>query len=98
MAAKSFFVDYTAHQIVIGLDPTGHTIEASTRTMGLHLERASGSIVRGIQFDEAAAHAMGLRLLKIIRYFKGELLIAFTATSGEAMIPVRSRNCGGRLL
>lgn len=28
-----------------------------------------------------------LPLLKIIRYFKDELLIAFTATSGEAMIP-----------
>jgi aerobic C4-dicarboxylate transport protein len=28
-----------------------------------------------------------LRVLKILRYFKDELLIAFTATSGEAMIP-----------
>jgi aerobic C4-dicarboxylate transport protein len=33
------------------------------------------------------AWLFGLPLLKIIRYFKDELLIAFTATSGEAMIP-----------
>ena len=33
------------------------------------------------------AWIFGLPLLKIIRYFKDELLIAFTATSGEAMIP-----------
>ena len=33
------------------------------------------------------ARLFGLRVLKIIRYFKDELLIAFTATSGEAMIP-----------
>src|SRR5437764_2788153 len=33
------------------------------------------------------AWMFGLPLLKIIRYFKDELLIAFTATSGEAMIP-----------
>src|SRR5262249_10800236 len=35
----------------------------------------------------AIARLFGLPLLKIIRYFKDELLIAFTATSGEAMIP-----------
>ena len=33
------------------------------------------------------ARLFGLRVLKIIRYFKDELLIAFSATSGEAMIP-----------
>jgi aerobic C4-dicarboxylate transport protein len=33
------------------------------------------------------ARLVGLRLLKILRYFKDELLIAFSATSGEAMIP-----------
>jgi aerobic C4-dicarboxylate transport protein len=33
------------------------------------------------------AWLFGLPLLKIIWYFKDELLIAFTATSGEAMIP-----------
>jgi aerobic C4-dicarboxylate transport protein len=33
------------------------------------------------------ARLFGLRLLKILRYFKDELLIAFSATSGEAMIP-----------
>src|SRR5712691_2684214 len=33
------------------------------------------------------ARLFGLRILKIIRYFKDELLIAFSATSGEAMIP-----------
>ena len=35
----------------------------------------------------AIAWIFGLRLLQIIRYFKDELLIAFIATSGEAMIP-----------
>src|SRR6202162_5902526 len=35
----------------------------------------------------AIAWLFGLPLLRIIRYFKDELLIAFTATSGEAMIP-----------
>jgi len=33
------------------------------------------------------AHLFGLQLWKIIRYFKEELLIAFSATSGEAMLP-----------
>ena len=33
------------------------------------------------------ARLFGLRLLKILRYFKDDLLIAFSATSGEAMIP-----------
>ena len=33
------------------------------------------------------AWLFGLPLLKIMRYFKDELLIAFTATSGAAMIP-----------
>src|SRR5499433_384396 len=33
------------------------------------------------------ARLFGLRVLKILRYFKEELLIAFSATSGEAMIP-----------
>ena len=33
------------------------------------------------------ARIFGLRLWKIIRYFRDELLIAFSATSGEAMIP-----------
>ena len=33
------------------------------------------------------ARMAGLRLLPIIAYFKDELLIAFSATSGEAMIP-----------
>jgi Na+/H+-dicarboxylate symporter len=33
------------------------------------------------------AWLFGLRLWKIVRYFKEELLIAFGATSGEAMIP-----------
>lgn len=33
------------------------------------------------------ARVFGLRVWKIIRYFKDELLIAFSATSGEAMIP-----------
>lgn len=33
------------------------------------------------------ARLFGLRIWKIIQYFKEELLIAFSATSGEAMIP-----------
>lgn len=33
------------------------------------------------------ARIFGLRVWKLIRYFKDELLIAFSATSGEAMIP-----------
>jgi aerobic C4-dicarboxylate transport protein len=36
---------------------------------------------------EVIARLLGLNLWKIIRYFKDELLIAFSATSGEAMIP-----------
>jgi aerobic C4-dicarboxylate transport protein len=33
------------------------------------------------------ARVFGLRVWPIVRYFKDELLIAFTATSGEAMVP-----------
>ena len=33
------------------------------------------------------ARLFGLRVWKLIRYFREELLIAFTATSGEAMVP-----------
>jgi hypothetical protein len=57
VAGRSFYVDYTAHQLVIGLNPAGHTIEASTKMMGLHLEHATGSVIRGIQFDEFATPA-----------------------------------------
>jgi len=39
-----------------------------------------------IVFGAIARH-FDLRVWKIIRYFKDELLIAFSATSGEAMIP-----------
>ena len=35
----------------------------------------------------SVARLFGLRLWKLVRYFKDELLIAFSATSGEAMIP-----------
>jgi aerobic C4-dicarboxylate transport protein len=35
----------------------------------------------------AVARLCGLRLTALLRYFKDELLIAFSATSGEAMIP-----------
>jgi Na+/H+-dicarboxylate symporter len=35
----------------------------------------------------AIARVFGLRVWSILRYFKDELLIAFSATSGEAMIP-----------
>ena len=38
-------------------------------------------------FGLIARHVRPARLLKIARYFKDELLIAFSATSGEAMIP-----------
>ncbi len=35
----------------------------------------------------AIARIFGLRVWKILRYFKDELLVVFAATSGEAMIP-----------
>ena len=43
------------------------------------------------------ARLFGLRVWRLIRYFKDELLIAFSATSGEAMIPravVKLENMG----
>lgn len=52
--------------------------------------------VRVVGFG-AIAWLFSLPLLKIIRYFEDELLIAFTATSGEAMIPrsiVKRRRMG----
>ena len=42
---------------------------------------------RGQRLAGLIARLFGLRVWKIIRYFKDELLIAFSATSGEAMIP-----------
>ena len=57
VTARSFYVDYTAHQLVIGTDPNGHTVEASTQTLGLRLEQARGSIVRGIEVDRYATPA-----------------------------------------
>ncbi len=59
VVGKNFLVDYAAHQLVIGIDPAGHTVEASTRMNGLHLLRAAGSVVKGIQFDHFATPVNG---------------------------------------
>lgn len=45
------------------------------------------SVIFVIVIFGGISRLLGLRLWKIVRYFKEELLIAFGATSGEAMLP-----------
>ena len=51
---STFAVDYAKHQLAIGVNPSGHTIEATTFDVALTLVKANNSIIRGIQFDEFA--------------------------------------------
>ena len=54
VAGKTFFVDYAASQLFIGVDPTAHRVEASYLQTGLMLSNATGSVVRGLQFEHYA--------------------------------------------
>jgi len=63
---------------------------------GFHALTSLGWLLLGVYLTSALfvlvgfgliARLFDLRVLKILRYFKDELLIAFAATSGEAMIP-----------
>jgi hypothetical protein len=49
-----FYVDTGRRELVIGVDPNGHTVEASYLTTALSFENASGSILRGIEIDRYA--------------------------------------------
>ena len=54
VAGKSFFVDYSLSQLFIGVDPTGHVLEASYLQVGLMLNNADNSVIRGLQFEQFA--------------------------------------------
>jgi parallel beta-helix repeat protein len=47
VTAGKFFVDTTNHKLIIGSDPTGRTVEASTLTQALKIWGV-GSVVRGL--------------------------------------------------
>ena len=53
--AGEFFVDYATSKLYIGSDPTGKTVEATTRQYALNLEGGSAiQIIRGIGFTRFA--------------------------------------------
>ncbi len=59
LAAGRFFVDYAAHDLYVGDNPTGpHTVvEATTRVQAARFNSAAaGSVVRGIGFERYAAY------------------------------------------
>jgi hypothetical protein len=50
VGSGSFFVDYATDKLYIGANPSGHQVEATAYKMGLVINNASGSIVRGLGF------------------------------------------------
>ncbi len=54
---KAFYVDYATSQLTIGVDPAGHLVEGATKSVGLSLVNADGSIIRGLQFEHFATSA-----------------------------------------
>jgi parallel beta-helix repeat protein len=51
---RTFYVDTARRKLVIGVDPSGHAVDASYLTTALSFENASGSILRGIEIDRYA--------------------------------------------
>ena len=50
-----FYVDYTHHQLYIGSNPNGHTVEATTQAIALNISYgADGTVVRGLGFEHYA--------------------------------------------
>ena len=50
-----FYVDYTHHQLYIGSNPNGHTVEATTQAVALYVNyNDDGTIVRGLGFEHYA--------------------------------------------
>lgn len=57
VVAGTFFVDTANQQLVLGSDPTGHTVEATVEEKAVQFNAGSdGSVVRGIGFAHYAAH------------------------------------------
>jgi mannuronan 5-epimerase len=53
----TFFIDPASLALYVGSDPTGATMEASTRWRALQLNAgAAGSVLRGLHFSEYAPH------------------------------------------
>ena len=63
VVGNTFYVDYSAHQLFMGANPSGHQVEASARSRGLYLNQATGSIVRGIAVVHYANHPNDLGAL-----------------------------------
>ena len=52
VSAGTFYVDYTHHQLYIGDNPTGKTVEASAQAIALNIAYgADGTVVRGLGFE-----------------------------------------------
>lgn len=61
VTASSFCVDYTTNQLFIGQDPSGKTVEATSRQFAINFgggaSTADGSMVRGLGFKHFGANS-----------------------------------------
>ena len=56
VSAGEFYVDYNYNKLYIGSDPGGKTVEATARSRALYLDKAHGSVIRGLGFMHYATH------------------------------------------
>lgn len=56
VSAGEFYVDYNYNKLYIGSDPGGKSVEASNRSQALYLDKAHGSVIRGLGFMHYATH------------------------------------------
>lgn len=88
MSAGTFFVDYAADELYVGVDPTGRTVEASTRKRALRAvtSAASGTVVRGLGF----MHYAGSRFAGTLQSDSNQSIfenntVAWSASRGMAV-------------
>jgi len=81
--AGTFFVDKTKSQLVIGSDPNGKTVEASTLTQAMSL-RSSGSVFRGfgVRRYATSVHQMGTVVVAAADVTVADVTIRDNSTTG----------------
>lgn len=89
----TFYVDYAASKLFLGSDPTGRTVEGSTRSRGLYLNRADGSAVRGIGLVRYANHPndLGALLSEGNDSLVENVVVAQNASVGLSVLGKRTR-------
>lgn len=64
VVAGTFFVDYAAAKLYVGDNPSGRTVEASTRTDAIYVNTSPNSVVRGLGIKHYATPVAKVAALK----------------------------------